>query len=43
VELSAAGLTADTRSLLTPELLGRLDGTFPGFTEWADSLGLEYQ
>jgi hypothetical protein len=42
-QLAGLGLDGDTRDLPTSELLRRLRGFNPSFTEWADAAGLEYQ
>lgn len=41
-QLAAHGLDQDTRAIPTSELLRRLRGFNPGFTQWADDAGLEY-
>lgn len=42
-QLAAHGLDQDTRAIPTSELLRRLRGFNPDFTEWADEAGLEYR
>lgn len=42
-QLAAAGLDEDTRAVPTSELLHRLSGFMPTFTQWAESAGLEYR
>jgi hypothetical protein len=42
-QLSAHGLDQDTRAIPTSELLRRLRGFHPSFTQWADGAGLEYR
>ncbi len=42
-QLDAAGLDEDTRAMPTSELLRRLRGFMPSFTQWAESAGLEYR
>jgi hypothetical protein len=42
-QLAAHGLDEDTRATPTSELLSRLRGFNPGFTQWADDAGLEYR
>jgi hypothetical protein len=41
-QLAAHGLDQDTRAIPASELLRRLRGFHPGFTQWADGAGLEY-
>lgn len=42
-QLAAHGLDQDTRAIPTSELLRRLRGFNPSFTQWADGAGLEYR
>jgi hypothetical protein len=42
-QLAAHGLDQDTRAIPTSELLNRLRGFMPGFRQWADAVGLEYE
>jgi hypothetical protein len=42
-QLAGTGLDEDTRGIPTSELLRRLRGFEPSFTEWAESSGLEYR
>jgi hypothetical protein len=42
-QLAGTGLDEDTRGIPTSELLRRLRGFEPSFTEWADNTGLEYR
>ena len=41
-QLAGAGLDQDTRQIPTSELLNRLRGYMPSFTQWAADAGLEY-
>jgi hypothetical protein len=42
-QLHGLGLDQDTRAVPTSELLQRLRGFNPSFTDWAEEAGLEYQ
>jgi hypothetical protein len=42
-QLDGLGISGDTRAMPTSELLRRLRGFNPSFTDWADAAGLEYQ
>jgi hypothetical protein len=42
-QLRGTGIDGDTRAVPTSELLRRLRGFNPGFTDWADAAGLEYE
>ncbi|CAN5699787.1 hypothetical protein BH23GEM9_BH23GEM9_19880 [soil metagenome] len=42
-QLNGLGLDEDTRAMPTSELLSRLRGFNPSFTEWADAAGLQYE
>jgi hypothetical protein len=42
-QLAGTGLDEDTRGTPTSELLRRLRGFEPSFTEWAENAGLEYR
>lgn len=42
-QLSGTGLDQDTRDVPTSELLARLRGVNPSFTQWAADAGLEYR
>jgi hypothetical protein len=42
-QLAAERLDQDTRGVPTSELLSRLHGFMPSFTDWATEAGLEYQ
>lgn len=42
-QLAGTGIDRDTRDLATSELMRRLRGFHPSFTEWADAAGLQYR
>lgn len=42
-QLAGTGIDQDTRDLPTSELMRRLRGFNPSFTEWADAAGLKYK